>query len=639
MDSFPISSRKGNALNNGTLFMPLGFVVVGGLFGYAAAFGLGLRTLPSLVVALIVGAGVYLTKSLPFYLLIQAIALSGFSGSSFVLFLINPSFSISPEFFQITYAAIVVISPLVATALPKVRTIYTNLSAPFSLQLSGSILFFLLVHFLKISRPSNPLFALGQMYPAEDNAGVINVLRQSLEVGYANHVSKFGEFMNAIYLAAAGQITWFGDQNNSGLVAALTHFNLTTLFMAWIPISVLFTIFLSGKNLKGIEASISLGILSGALILLLWPFVNYGHTSAITTSLFAMPLVAIFLNRNLAQNYPIVFTLIVTVLASITGSTWFPLAPFAAATVAIAISFLGWIQYKKGKRKTVIGLVIIGVILGLIQLPTVIDLARNDSYYLQLFGGTRSAGDLLVLIWLGLAALSIWLTSKSEKKSTLPVHLLFGLVVFTLLASVLYIFIAGIAANGGSPGYGASKYLLIVISLSLPVFFLSLIEKETYNGIVRALTIGIILALAIVFTQADTRNVASAFITLQSAADLETSKSGIVIAIQKALDQDPDHVLCVSDFGYPAPGEDIRPESYFCTRWAQSLVGGDSESSGWGFVPLNRQEVSYMNQVVDSYKKKSVVIIRFIDPANPKLVQDTWWSEYVDKSWKIINVG
>jgi len=620
------------------LLRNLGLGLIGGVFGYATARGLGLTTLPSLLFALFAGVGVYITKSLTLYLLVQVIALSSLSALYFLLFLFNSSLSIPSEFFQTFFATVVVLAPVILIFFQKTGGPNRKFSPPYSLELSSTILFFVLVQFLKTSRPSNSLFALSQMYDAEDNAGVVNVLRQSLELGYSNHVFKFGEFMNAVYLAAAGQITWFGDQEDLGLVSALTHFNLTTLFMAWVPISVMFTIVISGKKLNSLESIVVLGVLSATLILLLWPFVNHGHTSVITASLFAMPLVAIFLNQKFALSFPIFFALTVIVMASIVGSTWFPLAPFATVTVLIAISSLSWTQYKRGKRKTMVGLAISTGLLAITQLPTAIDTVRNDSYYLQLAGGTRSAGELLVLVWLSLAAFSIWLRSRSEKKMAYSGSGDFSLVVLTLISSVLYIFVAGVSANAGTPGYGASKYLITAICISLPVLYISLMDEERRQALIPTISLGVVLILSMIFFQPDTRNVAISFIQPASAAVLETPITGVTPALLQALNEQPDHVLCVSDFGYPAPEEEVRKESYLCTRWAQSLVGGDSDSSGWGFVPLNRQNVSYMLDVVESYKDRRVVLIRFTDSTSPKLLQDVWWSEYVDKSWKIITV-
>jgi hypothetical protein len=45
-----------------------------------------------------------------------------------------------------------------------------------------------------------------------------------------------------------------------------------------------------------------------------------------------------------------------------------------------------------------------------------------------------------------------------------------------------------------------------------------------------------------------------------------------------------------------------------------------------------------MSDVLRAYSDREVVIIRFVDPAIPLLVEDTWWAKYIDPSWEIIEV-
>ena len=613
-----------------------GLFVAGYLFGFSVLTAIGLDLIVSSFLAIAAGLGVAIVGSLVGYLVLQTIILASLASASILLFRIDSDFFLAANYFTIIYMAFISFTPLLTLSL-KVRRFVNPFEGSLILQLAASATFLFLVFYLRVSRPSDSAFALSSLYFGEDNAGIVDVLTKSLENGYSSHISKFGEFMNGVYLATAGQLGWFADKHDLALIAPLTHYNLTLIFMAWAPIAALCAIVLSGKKASPL-APLTLIFMSVSLILLMWPFINYGHTSVVTSGLFALCLLSVTLNKQLALQSPISFALFVASLGLIIGSTWFPFLPFAAVTVAFVFGSILKSEYKKGRKRTVLFLLATTALILLAQLPSLVDLVINDRYYLQLQGGTRGASDLLVILWLFLIAVVVWRVSSRSKLDSYHPPTLFVVTVSTLIGSNVYLFLTGIASNEGSPGYGATKYLITSIAFSLPLFWMLATQEKRVSSLPNLLALGAIMIFSILITQPDSRGAAIGFLSPPNSVEVEAANTGVVRALKEALEMKPEHVLCVSDFGYPIPGAEVRMESYFCTRWAQSLVGGDAESSGWRFVPLNRQEESYMSDVLRAYSDKEVVIIRFVDPAIPLLVEDTWWAKYIDPSWEIIEV-
>ena len=635
LESEPTRDSEKRTLKVNVISYRLILFIVGTVFGFATMSGIGLDVAASSVIAAIVGLGVLLTGSLVSYLVLQTIVLSLFASVSFITFRVDQSYSIEAATFHALYLTLIFLAPSLVF-LKGVRLFLKGLEGSLILQLVGSVSFLALVLFLKVSRPSDAAFALSSLYAGEDNAGIVDVLTRSLEEGYAPHVSRFGEFMNGIYLATAGQIASFGNQEDLALISPLTHFNLTTLFMAWAPIAALCAIVLSGRKL-GRTAPLTLGVMTVSLVLLMWPFIGFGHTSVVTSGLFALCLVAVTLNRDLALRHPLIFTVFAASLGAVIGSTWFPLLPFVVFTIALVVGSILLAEYRKGNKLILAVLIAAIVVMSLSQLPTVTYLLGSNTYYLQLQGGTRAASDLLVLIWLGIASFAIWQISRPSE--TQPNQNLFTLTVAALVASNGYLFLTGISTNAGSAGYGATKYLITSIAFSIPLFWMLALHGRKGISVLHNAAFGIILLFAILIAQPDVRSTAIGFLSPPQNVDVKVADTGVVHALKVALERKPDHVLCVSDFGFPLPGAEVRMESYLCTRWAQSLVGGDAESDGWRFVPLGRLEESYMSEVLDAYSDKEVVLIRFTDASTPMAVKDTWWAKYTVESWEVIEVG
>jgi hypothetical protein len=560
------------------------------------------------------------------------------------LFLRFSSLSVGVEVFQTGYFLLLVFSP-VLLSIPRLR-LSTKLHASPWIQLFVSFLFWCLVTFLRTRMPADPHFALRQMYFGEDNAGIVEVLSMSLKSGYEGHVALFGEFINGAYLSAAGSILWFGEGDTFGLLAALTHYNMTLLFMAWVPLATLLAIALSGRKLSGSFYVLSVLFMSAILALLLWPFMALGHTAVISSALIMMPLLSITLNRDLGAKHPVLYVSIITALGFLAGSTWFPLWPFAAAVIALAcIAVLGF-QYRAGNRRIVIGLVILIVFLCAYMFPGVLEVAFSSGSYLEYGGGTRRPSRMLAIFWFTGVLLVIWILIRRRTEIGFLGSILFVATLSALASSVFYLLLSGLVANAGTFGYGATKYALTAIAFSMPVLWLVISDHYKTLGLRLIALGGVLVLVVILLTQGDSRRIVEAtvlpnspgYLQYPEPAQIEDANSGVVGALSEALNSKADHVFCVSDYGFPAPGEKVTLDSYFCTRWGQSFTSPDS--SAWRFVPLDRQEEKDLEQVKKTLAGDKVVLIRLTRPGSDSTIKpsDTWWYKYTDKSWQIVSV-
>jgi hypothetical protein len=197
--------------------------------------------------------------------------------------------------------------------------------------------------------------------------------------------------------------------------------------------------------------------------------------------------------------------------------------------------------------------------------------------------------------------------------------------------------LTGLAENADAPSYGATKYLLTTIALTIPIVWLTIVSLLKHSKVLVSTTLGVILLFGVLIAQPDSRSAVS-FVTADRVVLNEDSIYKEVAALKIALEQNPDHVLCVSDFGFPADGQEIRMESYFCTRWAQSLVGGEVDSYDWRFAPLNRVDsIDQLLPIREAYEGKEVLLVRFTQESNKLDLEETWWYKYVDESWEILS--
>jgi hypothetical protein len=607
------------------------------LFGFALGTGLGLNRIASLAVGLIVGVGVFFANSIVTYLVIQTLSLAVLGVGFYVLIRAVPGFQIDAIFVQATYLFVMVLSPAVLLS-GKVRSAFSNLSARPISQLLAVFFFTGLVRHLRQSRPSDPDYALSMMYSAEDNAGVVSILAKSIKDGVTPHASLFGEFFNGIYLTASYLISAFGQSSANDFLPALTHWNITTLFLAWAPLAALLVIVLSGKGFRPVAEIFVVGLSSAVMIVLFWPFVPLGHTSVISSGLFAAALLAITLNRGWARSNPVFYVSVSSALAFIVANTWFPLMPLAAATTAAIFLAVVFSNYNQQVKRISFFLIVGFLVLSLILLPEILKRVQDSGAYLQMVGGTRTASELLILLWLAISGMVIWKYSKSLRGVLSVGKPLFLTVLVFLLASNVAIYINGLANNSLTPGYGASKYIMVSVAFSMPVFFMLLTRNRFEKGrLVRIIGSGLVVIFAILFVQPDSRATAVSFVTPAPAVNFDNSRVGVFKTIKTALSKNPDHVFCVSDYGFPYYG-DVNMDSYFCTRWAQSLLG-DEGGSEWRFVPLGRIPQESLLPVIETFMNKKVLVLRFSKSDMPLLEKDTWWAPYVDDSWEIIPVG
>ena len=622
--------------------------ITGFIFGFSVAVGMGLNPLASLAAGCLASLCVVLSGSLVSFLIIQTTVLSLCAAISLLLFRLDNTWSVDAATFQIGFIAVVLLSPLVSLS-PKVRRATNSFAIPAVIQLFSSVLFGLVVWFLRSRMPSDAPYALSQMYYGEDNAGIVANIHASLELGFASpHAQQFGEFITGSYLAAAGLISSFGGEANLALLAILTHYNMTLLFMAWVPLAALAAICFSGKKFSNSNSLLLILFMSGVLALLFWPFTSIGHTAVISSGLFALPLIALTLNQKMALKHPILFLSLITALAFLVGTSWFPLMPFAGVTVALSFGAILQAEYLKGNRRIIFGVVALFVILMIFLFPTVLNLAIGSGEYLQMQGGTRKAGIALVFIWALATLLVVWLLTRNLSKDMFLGHKLFAAVSGVLVTSSIFLLLAGWVANSGAVGYGANKYQLTSIAFTAPLLWLILLAYTRNLTPKKVFVSGLALLLTVSLTQPDSLRVPATilapssvgFLIPPNSANLTGDEPGVIGALELALRQDPDQLFCLADYGFPAPNEEISLDSYFCTRWGQSLTS--PESGAWRMVPLNREPEKSLSKVKKLITGQHVVVIRLTNPPGERApvrdASDTWWQKYVDESWKVISV-
>lgn len=632
-------------LGPGTQSLLIRFVT-GLVFGFSVSIGLGISIPASLAFGVVVGLGVVLSGSFVAYIIIQTIALSALAILSQIAFRVQSNFSVEPDLFQAGYLIFIAVTPF-AALIPKFRVSVNSLEVPEWAQLMAVAFFAFLVQFLRSRMPSDSAWALKSLYLGEDNAGVVAVLAKSLEIGYTPHVYQFGEFFNGAYLAASGTIEWFGNQDSLGLLSALTHYNMTLLFMAWVPLASLMALAYSGLKFMNSGIVVVITVSSATLGLLFWPSTLLGHTSVISSGMVSMSLVALALNRKLVLEHPILFAIAITCLAYIAGTTWFPLLPFSAGAVALAFAALLHVQYKKGHKIVVLSLVGTFLFLVVLFIPEVLNRVLNSGDYLQHGGGTRNPGLILPVIWVILLIAVTWTLLRGRNKRETVRRPLFLGILALLVASNLFVLLAGLTQNEGNFGYGATKYFLISITFTLPVIWMALVEPV--KAFEKKALAGLALIVAVTVTVPDTRMVPASFVAPQLTAflapptpgDIQAANSGVFLALQQAVTMEPDHLFCVSDFGFPAPGEQESMESYMCTRWGGALIANETGYE-WKFVPLNRAPLQSLAETRERVSGEEVVMIRFTQVVkegdSPIEISDTWWGEYIEDDWKIITI-
>ena len=625
--------------------------LTGFVFGFSVAVGLGLNQFACFVFGAVAALGVLACGSLVAYLLTQTIVLAGLAVFSQLAFRLIPDFKIEVAVFQSSYLLLIVLIPSLSL-IRKVRSATNYFAVSKVIELVTSVVFAGLIQFLRSRMPVDAEFALNIMFEGEDNAGIVEVLSGSLKDGFTPQAGQFGEFINSIYLATAGLIGNFSISTNQGLLPVLTHYNITLLLMAWVPIVALFALVLSGRKFKNLEAIVIVTVISVILGILFWPFVQLGHTSVISSGLFATSLLATTLNKQLAIQHPMLLASLVSSFAFIVGTSWAPLMPFASATVLLAFFYIGYLEYIKGNVKVVTLLLGVFFAISFVVLPGILQLVVNSGGLLDTGGGTRMASLGLVVLSLVLFALTMSTLLRRSNENNKRHSLLFLAATLALVASILYLLVSGLARDQDGFGYGATKYLLTAISFSMPLLWMLAIEKiRPINYRVIAVS-GLVLVLLILMIQPDSRKVPAAIVAPQLTSWQflaprhlpvhVTQSSAIASAINGAFEENPDHIFCVSDFGIPVTADEVNFPSYFCNRWVGSL-NNDQESFKWGAIPLGVNNPESLSDLLRNYAADNVTLIRIMKPsgANAKIldISQTWWFKYTDPSWKIITVA
>jgi hypothetical protein len=196
---------------------------------------------------------------------------------------------------------------------------------------------------------------------------------------------------------------------------------------------------------------------------------------------------------------------------------------------------------------------------------------------------------------------------------------------------------SGFLNNDGEFGYGATKYLLTSIALAIPVLLIPILEAAKQLRLPEVVAFGAVLMLIVLMVQPDSRKVPRDIVSSSNHSISESRYASVAKSLKRALDQRPDAVFCVADYGAPLPDAEVNFDSYFCNRWAGS-INGDESVFIWGFVTLNWAPKEDLAGIKDSLVGKKVIVVRLTREATlgPETTE-TWWAEYVEPSWEIIS--
>jgi hypothetical protein len=643
---FPSITSRDYSLNR----VSLNRIIVGAagaLLGYSISIALGMALVPSIALAAFLAISVLVAGSLSTALFTQSILLAVLSAIVFAIFRLWPATLLNYQTVQLIFLTGLMLAPLISR-LPTFLNGFQKLAPPPLVQLVASGLFGVLVVLLRERMPANSGYALTRLYGMEDNAGISGDLAMFLDSGLSSQVSSLGSVTNGLYLSAAGLISQFGTEDSLALLAPLTHWNMTLLFLAWTPLASLCIIAASGKKIGNLKAIATLVISSILLTVLFWPFIGFGHTSVISAGLFGSVLLALTSNRQLSSNHPFLFLSLVVSLSFIVGNIWFPLLPFSAAVTALSFVAVLANQFHKGHKRAVLSIVLVASVIGLLLLPQVVRVALANSSLIVQSGATRTPTQLLILVWLALVfASTLWLSRDQNSKDSAK-NSLFMASIGILLLSNIYLVSSGMLANSGSLGYGANKYLLTSIALSIPVLWVSLVSSKRGLSALGAVTSGLVLTFSVSIFQPDQGLILNTGVVSISPAATKPQESNVVSAIREAIETNPQNILCVSDNGKPmivegAQWNSDQWDAYICTRWADSLSGNAGIEGGlWRGTMINTRPIETLRAIRDSFQDRRVTIIRFPGKteASTEIVaeEDTWWFEYVDSSWRVVSV-
>lgn len=611
--------------------------------GFALGFGLSLivdaKPHWTIVLSVLIGLLVAIAGSLLQFVISQIIGFSVFTlGVSLYLGLSDTP--ISTGLIQVTLPVILTLSPIVFSRISSGKKSVFD-SANRWLELVTSLSFLAIVLTLRSFMPPSPIYALNAIFPNEDNAGMVAVLSSALNLGVTN--SSLGETSSLIYVLAAGAINSFGNESFTSLIAPFTHLSLTLGYLALVPITVYVAMALSGIKLKLIHSIFGWIGVTVISALLIWPFSSIGHTSALLSSQLALPLFTLLANQKFLRTQPITYSLVASSLAFLASNVWFPLLPLAF--FGIGIVFFQLVlnrEFLNKNSKILLSIILIASILVVFQklFPYINPAPQADEdtasgvyrtiQVLTAAGGTRAATITTVLIWAFIVAAIAYIFRSTEDKVINDRNL--GTVLFFTAAifSAGAFYLLGMFTNGWNPGYGATKYLVLIIGVTLPAALI-LLQNQIRLGSASLVSLHGILIFTLVLSQGELALIAKSPLFTIGFDENTSYIYPDVRALATALESTPNQILC-TDKSPDSQLAQVDPlRAYHCSRWGSSLVGADGKDAlSWRFSHLDRAPKTELTRVATALKDENLAII-FFDHVPTK--ENSWWVKYSGKRW------
>lgn len=311
------------------------------------------------------------------------------------------------------------------------------------------------------------------------------------------------------------------------------------------------------------------------------------------------------------------------------GSVWVPLVPLAAIALVGWYVALAWPALANGPWATV-------RLVGLLALPTaVLGWCLLEQYrevvkpigggkgLILAGGGTAAAGDVMIAVALGFAALG-WGAQRFAASGTAPQLPTMSTTVVWLLAYTAVLTLDDGWVGRALPHYGSIKLLFVVVLAVLVLGVIDLLASPAVGTRRLSAAAGIVVA-AILAATVDAG-------PLYAAADSHWPKAiplpPWVATVDRAV-ASPGRVLCLGT-ATPKPDESTANlDAYNCSRWAASLQGVDDPTAGnWRFVQLGRYPVS--TAVADLKRAKAqhappwTIVV--IGPVTALKDPKSWWA-------------
>jgi hypothetical protein len=245
-------------------------------------------------------------------------------------------------------------------------------------------------------------------------------------------------------------------------------------------------------------------------------------------------------------------------------------------------------------------------------------------------GGSRSATSTTVILWAILILATALSISHRRGVSRENPNIRFAQLLTAAVATSGGFLLIGLMTNDWSPGYGATKYLIVIISITIPAMMV--LALRLYEGNLTSIVLASgTLLLALILSQGELGNLGKS--TLFSIEPPKTSAEvhPDVRSLVVALKDNPDQILCTDqaqDFNTPQ-AEPHR--SYLCSRWGSSLVGADfGDAILWRYSLLDRIPKTEMPRIANLQKDSKLALLYFVRESS---TGKPWWSEISGQSW------